>query len=510
MQVSIRNLSFTYDGSYTPVFENVTFSFDTSWRLGLIGRNGKGKTTLLRLLQKEHTFEGHIDMPLASVYFPYPVADASLTTREVMLQAANAGTSPGSRPIIGGESQVEEWQLVCELNQLEVDDSVLDRPFSTLSKGEQTKALLAALFAREDAYPLIDEPTNHLDAHGRALVADYLRRKDGFLLVSHDRAFLNRCIDHVLSLNRSNVWVMQGNYDTWEARLNQQNEYEQGRNEVLRRDIKHLEESARRTAEWSAKAEKGKFHVAPSVSAVVDRGYVGAKAASMMKKSMNAVRRKERAIEEKRSLLHNVEKVGELKLTVLQHPKDVLISVANGKVEYDGRTVCEKVNFVLRRGERLALTGPNGCGKSSILKALVKAGGSLTGDISVAPNLIISYVPQQTDDLTGTMEAFISRAGIDETLFKAILRNMDFTRDLFERPLEKMSQGQKKKLLLARSLCIPAHVYVWDEPLNYIDVLSRVQLEGLLMEFAPAMLLVEHDAVFLERVCTGTLELVNH
>ena len=166
MQVSVRNLSFTYDGSYTPVFENVSFNFDTSWHLGLIGRNGKGKTTLLRMLQKQYAFQGHIDMPLMPVYFPYPVDDASLTTREVMLQAA---------------PDAEEWMLVCELNQLDVDDSVLDRPFSTLSKGEQTKALLAALFSRDDAYPLIDEPTNHLDAHGRALVADYLRRKDGFL-----------------------------------------------------------------------------------------------------------------------------------------------------------------------------------------------------------------------------------------------------------------------------------------------------------------------------------------
>ena len=487
MQVSVRNLSFTYDGSYTPVFENVSFNLDTSWRLGLIGRNGKGKTTLLRLLQKQHAFQGHIDMPLTPVYFPYPVDDVSLTTREVMLQAA---------------PDAEEWQLVCELNQLDVDDSVLERPFYTLSKGEQTKALLAALFTRDDAYPLIDEPTNHLDAHGRALVADYLRRKDGFLLVSHDRAFLNRCIDHVLSLNRSDVWVMQGNYDTWEARLNQQNEYEQGRNEVLRRDIKHLEDSARRTAEWSNKVEATKIG-----GHTYDRGAVGAQAAAMMKKSMSTLRRRERAIEEKRSLLHNVEKVGELKLTVLRHPKDVLISVVNGKVEYDGRVVCENVNFVLRQGQRLSLTGPNGCGKSSILKALAGMGGSLSGEISIAPNLVISYVPQQTDDLTGTMDDFISRAGVDETLFKAILRNMDFTRDLFERPLARMSQGQKKKLLLARSLCIPAHLYIWDEPLNYIDVLSRVQLEGLLTEYAPTMLLVEHDAVFLERVCTDRLEL---
>ena len=502
MQVSVRDLSFTYDGSYTPVFEHVSFTFDTTWRLGLIGRNGKGKTTLLRLLMGASSrllkYEGHISMPLTPVYFPYPVADVNASTRDVMISAA---------------PDAEEWQLICELNQLDVDDSVLDRPFCTLSKGEQTKVLLAALFAREDAYPLIDEPTNHLDAHGRELVADYLRRKDGrnsgsgFLLVSHDRAFLNRCIDHVLSFNRSDVWVMQGNYDTWEARLNQQNEYEQGRNEVLRRDIRHLEESARRTAEWSARAEKGKFHVPPSVSAVVDRGFVGAKAASMMKKSQNSIRRKERAIEEKKSLLHNVEKVGELKLTVLQHPKDVLISVTDGRVTYDGRTVCEGVNFTLRRGDRIALSGPNGCGKSSILKALCGQGGSLTGQISIAPNLIISYMPQQTEDMSGSVEGFIRENGLDETLFKAILRNMDFTRDLFDRPIEQMSQGQKKKLLLARSLCIPAHLYVWDEPMNYIDVLSRVQLEGLLLAYEPTLLLVEHDAVFLERVCTQTVRL---
>ena len=493
MQVSIRNLSFTSDGSYTPVFENVSFNFDTSWHLGLIGRNGKVKTTLLRLLQKQYTYQGHIDMPLTPVYFPYPVEDSSRSTREIMLSAANAGCMG---------DPVEEWQLICELNQLDVDDSALDRPFSTLSKGEQTKALLAALFTREDAYPLIDEPTNHLDARGRTLVADYLRRKDGFLLVSHDRAFLNRCINHVLSLNRSDVWVMQGSYDTWEARLNQQNAYEQGRNDALRQDIRHLEESARRTAEWSNKVEASKIG-----SHIFDRGAVGAKAAAMMKKSTSTLHRRERAIEEKRSLLHNVEKVGDLKLTVLRHPKDVLINITNGYVSYDGRTVCENVNLTLRRGERIALTGPNGCGKSSILKALVGISGSLTGDISIAPNLVISYVPQQTDDLSGTMAEFISHAEVDETLFKAILRNMDFTRDLFDRPLEHMSQGQKKKLLLARSLCRPAHVYIWDEPMNYIDVLSRVQLEGLLTEYKPTMLLVEHDAIFLDRICTGQLAL---
>ena len=185
----------------------------------------------------------------------------------------------------------------------------------------------------------------------------------------------------------------------------------------------------------------------------------------------------------------------------------MLISVVDGRVAYGSRTVCEGITFTLRRGERIALAGPNGCGKSSVLKALAGVGGSLSGQISIAPNLVISYVPQQTDDLHGSVADFIAQSGVDETLFKAILRNMDFTRDLFDRPIHHMSQGQKKKLLLARSLCIPAHLYVWDEPMNYIDVLSRVQLEGLLTEYAPTLLLVEHDAVFLDRVCTRVIDL---
>lgn len=487
IQLSIRNLSFTYEGSYTPVFENVSLNLDTSWRLGLIGRNGRGKTTLLRLLLGRERCQGAIDLPVPAAYFPYEPKNADELTLFVLEAAA---------------PDAPEWRLRRELSLLRVTEDALYRPFSTLSKGEQTKAMLCALFSREDVYPLIDEPTNHLDLHGRELVADYLRKKDGFLLVSHDRAFLNRCVDHVLSLNRSDNWVMQGGYDAWEERFNRQNESERQRNETLRRDISRLEESARRTAEWSEHAEKGKFHVAESRVAALDRGYVGARAAAMMKRSRSTIKRRQRAVEEKQSLMKNLERVGELKLTMLRHPKSVLVSVRDGLVRYGERTVCAPVTFEIKRGDRVALTGPNGAGKSSILKALCGIGGALEGEAHIAGGLTVSYVPQETDGLAGDMRAFIRQNGLDETLFKAILRNMDLDREHFERPLEMLSQGQKKKILLAKSLCTPAHLYIWDEPLNYIDVLSRVQVETLILSFEPTLLVVEHDAAFLEKVCT--------
>ncbi len=487
MLLAIRNLTFCYDGAYTPVFENVSVSLDTSWKLGLVGRNGRGKTTLLRLLMGQYEHRGHIDMPVPAVYFPYEIPDDEMPTRDALLAAA---------------PDVPEWRLMCELAQLNAADDVLERPFKTLSKGEQTKAMLAALFARDDAYPLIDEPTNHLDLHGRELVADYLRSKDGFLLVSHDRAFLNRCIDHVMSINRSDITVLQGDYDTWEEQFDRRNDYERSRNEDLKRDIKRLEASARRAAEWSSRTEKGKHHVPESQVAALDKGYVGARSAAMMKRSLNVVKRRERELEEKSKLMHNVERVGELKLTVLKHPKQVLVSVRGGRVCYDGRTVCEDIGFELRQGERAALTGDNGAGKSSVLKTLCGLSSALEGEVRTASGLAISYVPQETDALAGKMRDYIESNGLDETLFKAILRNMDFGREQFDKDLRELSQGQRKKILLAKSLCTPAHLYIWDEPLNYIDVLSRVQVETLINEYQPTMLFVEHDGVFIERVCS--------
>ena len=148
MRCSIQNLTFTYDGSSEPVFPGWSAELDTGWRLGLTGRNGRGKTTLLRLMMGELPHGGQISLPLQPVYFPYSVSDPEDMTLNVMQEAA------------GGEP---EWKLMKEMRLLEVTEDALYRSFSTLSRGEQTKALLCALFAREDAYPLIDEPTNHLD-----------------------------------------------------------------------------------------------------------------------------------------------------------------------------------------------------------------------------------------------------------------------------------------------------------------------------------------------------------
>ncbi len=375
--IKIENLTFSYPTSYDNVFENVSFQFDTDWKLGFVGRNGRGKTTFLNLLLGKYEYSGKILSSVQFDYFPYPVSDKNRITEDILQEIC---------PL------AEEWELMRELSYLDVDVDVLWRPFETLSNGEQTKVLIAALFLNEGHFLLIDEPT--------------------------------------------------------------------------------------------------------------DKGYVGHKAAKMMKRSKSIEARQQQTIEQKSALLKNMETAEALKIQPLNYHTDLLASLSNVVVYYDGISVCEPVSFEIRQGERIVLDGKNGSGKSSLLKLVVGQSIDYTGTVTLGSGLVISYVPQDTSYLCGTLSEFAEENNLDESLFKAILRKMDFERVQFEKDIKDFSGGQKKKVLIAKSLCEKAHLYVWDEPLNFIDVYSRMQIEQLITEFAPTMLLVEHDSVFRDTVAS--------
>ncbi len=485
-QIMVSDLTFHYEGSYDNVFEHTSFSIDTDWKLGLIGRNGRGKTTFLKLLMGEYAYDGTISSSVAFDYFPCPVPDPSLTTEAVFSVVADA----------------PRWRLEKELNLLEVDPGALNRAFSTLSPGEQTKVLLAALFSRGGRFLLIDEPTNHLDMEARAVVSRYLEGKRGFILVSHDRAFLDGCIDHVLSINRAGIEVQHGNFTSWEENRRRQDHFEHAENERLTQQIGALHAAARRTTEWSDRLERTKIGEHAG-----DRGFIGAQSARMMKRAKATERRRENAAKEKEKLLKNIERSDVLKITPLRHHADILAESVDLSIEYGERTVCGPLDFVLRRGERVALTGRNGSGKSSLVKLLAGKPVPHTGQLRLASGLIVSYIPQDTSFLSGTVLDYAQTCGLDETLFLTILRKLDFPREQFEKDMRAFSGGQKKKALLAKSLAQRAHLYVWDEPLNFVDVLSRMQVRDLLLESKPTMLLVEHDRAFINEVVTRRIPL---
>lgn len=497
-QIQVSNLTFSYDTSYDTIFENASFTIDTDWKIGLIGRNGKGKTTFLNLLLGKYEFCGSISHSTCFDYFPCPVTQTQceLITVDLVQQLI---------------PDFELWKVCRELDSLKADAEILYRPYQTLSHGERTKVMLALLFSRENHFLLIDEPTNHLDMEGRTLLRDYLCGKKGFLLVSHDRWLLNECVDHVLVLNRSTIRVEKGNFDTWYSNKEKQDTFERAENEKLKKEIGKLKEASRRTAMWADKAENRKIGYDPAKEHdrfIGTRSYIAAKSARMQQQRKNLDTRRTAAIEEKETLLKDIETVSDLKLPTLTHHKQVLVRADKLCLGYGETIVLQNLTFTLGQGDRIWLKGPNGCGKSTLIKAILgDPAVTVSGDLNLASGLTISYINQDTSQITGRLNDYIRQTSIDESLFKAVLRQLDFARTQFDKPMDEYSEGQKKKVLLAASLLTPAHLYIWDEPLNYIDIFSRMQLERLILAHHPTLLFVEHDRTFGEKMATGTIEM---
>ncbi|MFV0439710.1 MAG: ribosomal protection-like ABC-F family protein [Lachnospirales bacterium] len=518
-QINISNLSFKYDNSSEYVFQDVNLILDSSWKLGLIGRNGRGKTTLLKILMGELKGRGNIKSTQNFGYFPFDVEDRALKSIDVVKNAIapfSFWESEMERCIATNdmdkygeifekytynEGYVIDELIKKEVGQIGLSWDLLNRAFDTLSGGEQTKLLLVALFLKKNHFLLIDEPTNHLDVMGRKIVGDYLLSKNGFILVSHDRAFVDKVVDHILSINKENIEIQRGNFTSWDNNRIGIENFEKNKNARIKKDINRLEKTAKEKETWSNKVEASKFGNGPC-----DRGFIGHKSAKMMKRSKNLEKRFNDAIDEKSKLLKNIEQVRELEIFIDEKGRSKVAFAKDLTIDYGEGDLFKLLSFEINKGERICLKGENGCGKSSILKifAQVFEQSLYKSDVSIPKN--VSYIPQDTSFLKGDLDFFIENNNIDGAILKSNLFKLGFNKDDFHRKIEDFSEGQRKKLLIAKSLCDKAELYIWDEPLNYIDIISRKQIEDLILKTKPTMLIVEHDELFVERIATKIIE----
>jgi len=227
----------------------------------------------------------------------------------------------------------------------------------------------------------------------------------------------------------------------------------------------------------------------------------------MMKKAKVMEKRIEHAIEEKKELLNNIDRKEPLKIIPVESKKNPLVIAQKLQVKYEDREIFKPISFEIKNGDRIAISGKNGIGKSSILKLMMGQEIDYVGEIKVANNLTISYVSQNTEDLKGSLKEFMVQNRIQESIFKAMLSKMGVSSFEFDKRIEEMSEGQKKKILIAKSISESANLYIWDEPLNYVDILTRIQIEEAILAYKPTMVFVEHDEAFIRKVATKVIEL---
>ncbi|MFC1742444.1 ribosomal protection-like ABC-F family protein [Candidatus Riflebacteria bacterium] len=520
--IILKNVCFHYFSPYVSVFENLTLNIDLTWRTALVGRNGMGKTTLLQLLHgKIQPVKGLINVPVTTNYFPYkaktmeqltmqvvkdavaPFSTWELKMQELSLRSDEQGMDSYANLLQlyeehGGyeiEASIEK-----EFVEMGLDTGLLLRNFSGLSEGEKTRALIIPLFLQKSGFPLIDEPTNHLDMQGRLLLGNYLAKKRGFILVSHDRTFLDSSVNHVLSLNKSDTRIHRANFSQWKYQMEMEEDFEKRRKENLKREIKHLKRAASQRRVWSDKKEKEKIGAG-------DKGRIGHLAAKQMKRALCLERRLKKNIVEKKGLLKNEEKKRVLKLESCSKSPELLLSLSNALLCMGERILQQKINLKLYRGERIAITGANGTGKTTLFRAICAEHPLTEGHLYFPARLKILRVQQEPTWNQGFLQDYLLQSGIDEKKFRTIMGSLGVAGEIFTRPLESFSEGQRKKVELCKSFLQPGHLLLWDEPLNYIDLFSREQIENAVLKFCPSLLFIEHDRAFVEKVATHILEL---
>ena len=301
--------------------------------------------------------------------------------------------------------------------------------------------------------------------------------------------------------NKLRITILQfhGNYDTYKIEKENQDQNYLEENEKLKSEIKRLRETSREKKNWAVQREKdnhGNPHIKGS-GGPGHNGFTSARAKRSMKRSKAIQKRIDQDIEQKQALFNNIIETSPLTINYIPSRKDEILSVKDFQLGYDS-PLFDPVTFSLKRNEQLVITGQNGIGKSSLFKFILnQVQMDSTGDFYVNAHAQISYLSQSVK-LNGTIPQLADQNGLNLNEILNLLRKLGMPRDVFDLPIERMSKGQQKKVALAKSLVEPANLYLWDEPLNYLDIENQQQILTLIKEKSPTMLIVEHDQKFID------------
>ncbi len=515
--ISISDLCFSYPCSEEYVFQHVTLSLDTSWRLGVIGENGSGKTTLLKLLHKKLLAEsGTIGISQETSYFPYAVSQADLTVKDFLKESTRGLITLENKLALLKPHSVEyaialseyldrdgydfEHILQKEIGLMGFSGPILDRPLNSLSGGERTKIKILGMFLKKGSFLLIDEPTNHLDGDGKELLSKYLQRKQGYILTSHDKPFLYATTSHILAIEKGAVTLSKCKFKEWDKNYTLHQDTARREVKTLIKEIKNLQKSAKRVRGWSDKKEKTKGDT-------LDRGFIGARSAKKMKQAKVLESRNQKKIHVLKDLLENT--VQERPIIIKQDRLKTknYINISNLSFAYENKPLFNNFSFSVNRNDRIWIRGLNGSGKSTLLHIIAGEIDSYTGNYVKAAGLQVSYCRQDLFLKDITVENYRCIHTIPKTIFGIMLNYFRMGPEYYEKPLDILSEGEKKKLELIKVFSSRNQLYLLDEPLNYMDTITQRLLEQSILTYAPTMIFTTHSIPFGEKVATKIINL---
>ena len=477
--ISLQDVTLSFGGP--PLLEEVNLQIEPGQAIGLLGRNGMGKTTLLKLIHGDLSPESGEIARQASLCVAYLPQDIPLGLDGSIRQVVASGlkTSPAAQS--GSEAH---WQ-----SQLQVDKVIsrmqlnAEASFDLLSAGLKRRVLLARSLVQDPKLLLLDEPTNHLDIDSITWLEGFLQRWGGTLLfVTHDRAFLQHLSNRIIELDRGHLFDWDCDYSTFLERKEALLAAEREQNVLFDKKLAQEEAWIRRGIEARRTRNEGRVR------------------ALMRLRNERAQRR---------------EQPGKVRMQIdaEQRSGKLVIETENLTYAFDNKPIVSGLDLTIQRGDRLGIIGPNGSGKTTLLRLLLGELEPQSGSVRHGTNLETAYFDQlrsQLDesksilDNVGDGRDVITINGRERNLV-GYLEGFLFSRERVHAPISALSGGERNRLLLARLLARPANLLVLDEPTNDLDIDTLEILENLLLDYPGTLILVSHDRAFLNNLVTSTL-----
>ena len=534
MLAQLTNVSLSFPDKQ--VLEGVSLTLYPGDRISLVGENGAGKTSMFRLLKGSYQPDsgevsfargvriGYLEQDFSGVGedsertcmeaalepFGYLI-ELEKTIERLAFELGGGGDSTSDLLADLGEAQQTfevsggyEFRPRTEstLAGLGLPGPLWGRRVSELSAGQRVRLALARLLLEDHDLILFDEPTNHLDVPAREWLEGHLAGMDAaYVVASHDRRFLDAVSSKVAHLDRGKLTIYQGDYTAFRQQREQAEEEGWRNYEKSRKLAKKLQRQAQDYQTWSDASEKKKRGAA-------DKGFVSHKAAKLMKRSLAARRRMEEAAENARTekpFEKNAVRIefGSSKGRSLGRADDLVVG-------YSGEEpLTMELSFEISAGDRLAVLGPNGCGKTALLRTVLGEVPPLDGEVRLASSAKVGYFDQDNRGVPSDLTALetVLGPGRDETLARTVMGRMGVRSETVNKKAAKLSSGERAKVLLAAIILGDNNLLVLDEPTNYLDIETQDVLLEALEDFPGGIVFVSHDRYFVKRLATETLAL---